>query len=296
MDYVKQTTKPIRNNTDTVINSYNTHQFQVRFVNEKFGKSVDFTKGPKEETVTVKFDRETKSLTVKQSTKYDEVKETIHSATSKSCLHLKGEGFAACVADSVITEISRVSDSRDNFKKYHGILSDRLRNYSCADETLETSPSINSYRIQLGDQPYDINVLLDETSAKIWYVDNLVTKEECDILERVGRPTLRRATVAAEDGTSVVSEHRKAQQTSYAFAPDRDSDPLWPLYNKIFAITNSHAGFELTPDGQEEFTIIQYNVDDQYTPHCDGDCDGLPHTSKGRVATAVLYCKVIFPP
>ena len=27
-------------------------------------------------------------------------------------------------------------------------------------------------------------------------------------------------------------------------------------------------------------------------PHCDSDCDGLPHHPGGRVATAVLYCKV----
>lgn len=26
--------------------------------------------------------------------------------------------------------------------------------------------------------------------------------------------------------------------------------------------------------------------------HCDGDCDGSIHRSTGRVATAVLYCKV----
>lgn len=28
------------------------------------------------------------------------------------------------------------------------------------------------------------------------------------------------------------------------------------------------------------------------SPHCDGSCDGEPHMSTGRVATAVLYCQV----
>lgn len=27
-------------------------------------------------------------------------------------------------------------------------------------------------------------------------------------------------------------------------------------------------------------------------PHCDGDCDGLPHKRGGRVATMVMYCDV----
>ena len=28
------------------------------------------------------------------------------------------------------------------------------------------------------------------------------------------------------------------------------------------------------------------------SPHCDGSCDNSMHVSTGRVATAVLYCKV----
>jgi hypothetical protein len=31
---------------------------------------------------------------------------------------------------------------------------------------------------------------------------------------------------------------------------------------------------------------------DRYTPHCDGDCDGMPHKIGGRVATMVMYCDV----
>ena len=57
-------------------------------------------------------------------------------------------------------------------------------------------------------------------------------------------------------------------------------------------MTNHHTGYNLKPDGQEDFTIIQYNVDDQYTPHCDGQCDNAVYNPGGRVATAVLYCKV----
>jgi prolyl 4-hydroxylase len=79
-------------------------------------------------------------------------------------------------------------------------------------------------------------------------------------------------------------------------------------------MANHHTGYQLRPEGQESFTIIQYNVEDQYTyvihifkylflilfliiymilrPHCDSSCDGTKHHSGGRVATAVLYCKI----
>jgi hypothetical protein len=81
----------------------------------------------------------------------------------------------------------------------------------------------------------------------------------------VGKPLLRRATVAAEDGTSVVSENRKANQAVYTFKKPMNTDPLWPLYSRVFKMLNAYAGFNLQPPGQEEFTIIQYNPSDQYT-------------------------------
>lgn len=90
--------------------------------------------------------------------------------------------------------------------------------------------------------------------------------------------------------------------------------PHRPLFKRVLELTNHHAGYSLEPQGQEEFTIIQYNPSDQYTyvggrcscsfcysehalvrlfdrPHCDGSCDNSPHVKTGRVATAVLYCQ-----
>ena len=31
---------------------------------------------------------------------------------------------------------------------------------------------------------------------------------------------------------------------------------------------------------------------DRYTPHCDGDCTGLPHKFGQRMATMVMYCSM----
>jgi hypothetical protein len=55
------------------------------------------------------------------------------------------------------------------------------------------------------------------------------SSDECDIFLKHGRPLLQRATVAAEDGTSVLSESRKANQASYNFKLDQnpENDPLW---------------------------------------------------------------------
>lgn len=59
----------------------------------------------------------------------------------------------------------------------------------------------------------------------------------------------------------------------------------------MVSLVNYHAHFNLLPEGQEGLTVIQYNPGDEYTPHCDGSCDGGQYRPKGRVATAVLYCR-----
>ena len=64
-----------------------------------------------------------------------------------------------------------------------------------------------------------------------------------------------------------------------------------PLYQRILQVANHHTGYGIESNGQESFTIIQYNIADQYMPHCDSDCDGSEYIPGGRIATAVLYCK-----
>ena len=186
----------------------------------------------------------------------------------------------------------KVAESTTQMKKYRDLVSSRLRNYTCADDTMESSEPIDLIKVDLGDQKYDMDVYFNTPGAKIWVVHDFITDEECDILERTGRPILRRATVAAEDGSSIVSNNRKANQASYNIHHSSRGwqDPLYPLYDRAMSMVNMYAGYELEMDGQEDFTIIQYDVDDQYTPHCDGQCSGEKHNPGGRVATAVLYC------
>lgn len=68
---------------------------------------------------------------------------------------------------------------------------------------------------------------------------------------------------------------------------------------RLFDYANHVTGYNMRVDGQEDLMSIQYfgnGTDDprpdRYTPHCDGDCDGLPHKTGGRVATMVMYCDV----
>jgi len=224
----------------------------------------------------------------------------IYSVSSDCATHLSTGEFSACMAGHIMDDINGINDHKTQLTNYRDKMSSRLRNYTCTDDTLETTAPLYTYSMPLSKagvpHDFEVEVLLHKEHSKIWVVNDFVTDEECQVLMNHGRPLLRRATVAAEDGTSVVSENRKANQAIYhnfdlTLSPT-SQDPLWELYNRVINVTNRHAGLNIDPPGQEPFTIIQYNKDDQYTPHCDGSCDFSKHKSTGRVATAVLYCKV----
>jgi hypothetical protein len=145
---------------------------------------------------------------------------------------------------------------------YRDLMSDRLRNYTCADTKLQTSKPTRTDNIRVQNKDYVVDTMLDMKAAKIWAVHDFITAEECKILRDHGAKHLTRATVAGEDGLGTISENRKAQQASYN---PKEGGPLWNLYERVFEFTNKQTKYNLAYPGQEGFTIIQYNVDDQYT-------------------------------
>jgi hypothetical protein len=186
---------------------------------------------------------------------------------TKQCV--SDDKFLPCMATNIMNDITALSDAKSKIQLYSSLISGRLRNYTCIDESIQTSTPIYTYNTTLQyrgvDREYKVNVLLDKIRSKIWTVDNFVSKEECDVLVEHGTPKLQRATVAAADGSSVVSESRKANQAGYKFSGPLSDDPLGELYQRLLNMTNVHTGLQLQRGGQEEFTIIQYNIDDQYT-------------------------------
>lgn len=103
-------------------------------------------------------------------------------------------------------------------------MSARLRNYTCADPTMNTTTPISSKTVNIMNKQYHMDTYLDMDSAKIWSVSNFITPDECSILMNYGVKHLRRATVAGEDGLGTISIHRRAQQASYTIKGE--SDPL----------------------------------------------------------------------
>lgn len=226
-DLVAQTKKPLRNNTDAKINSYNGHQFQAKFLNHLPGTEVTFTKGPEEETFTITYDDETQQLAAVQSSSETEVIDMI-SKTIDNCNAKDDTALNKCITEAITEEIERILKTKSVMEDYRDKMSNKLRNYTCADPKMQNTEPLRTYQINHLDKRYAIKVLLEQDRAKIWTVDNFITENECKILMDHARPNLSKATVASEDGSSSYSENRKAQQAHYDVnAEQKDTDPLW---------------------------------------------------------------------
>ena len=166
-ELVLQTQTPIRNGTESTINSYDTHQFIVKFKNDIPGVNVSFAKGPRDEVITI-FYTEGKGMSVTQVTKLDEIKDQIYAVT-KTCSGSADE-FGNCVAAGILDDLSREADSKAEIIKYRDLIADRLRNYTCADEKMQTSDPLSQSTITIGGKNFIANTFLEMPNAKIWTV------------------------------------------------------------------------------------------------------------------------------
>lgn len=194
-------------------------------------------------------------------------------------------------------------------------LSSLMENRTCADPNHETSTPIETRvwahvdDVTAGSSDHgpdlvkrEVLVLHDRQASQIHVLRNFISPEECQAIEEAAKPKLHRGTVADGSGGSRLSEARKAWQAGVKvpWKKENEGDPIARVARRIYDYTNDAVGYNLTVEGQEDLMSIQYfgigkdstEAPDQYMPHCDGDCDGLPHKHGGRVATMVMYCTV----
>lgn len=74
------------------------------------------------------------------------------------------EQFIECMANNIITHITRLHDRKTELIKRRDAISSRLRNYTCADNSLETTIPISTHNITLlrngNEHIHNVNVLL----------------------------------------------------------------------------------------------------------------------------------------
>jgi hypothetical protein len=237
-ELVLQSKKPVRNATSIPVNSYDTHEFIVKFANTTRNEQGHFVKGPRDEDVNVHY--EDGKFRIKITSDYDTWVEKMEKATQK-CLTDRTKSFADCLATDVYKDVSKINQEKASYKDYHGRLSGKLRNYTCADSSMETSKPLKSFEFKHLDKTYQIDSMLDLPNAKVWLAHDFITDDECEVFRQSAWGKLQRATVAGADGNTEVSNNRRAQQSGYPIPYDNpENEPVWPLYKKIMEFHNTH--------------------------------------------------------
>jgi len=245
-------------------------------------------KAEDEETLRITFDTK-HGLKLKKKSKFDETKATLVEA----CKDFTDDEFTDCVANLLHTATKRFKAVEADLSKTRDLMSVRLRNYTCGDDKLNSSLAIKASTHTVLEKVYQVNSMFDSSHAKIWVVPDFITAQECAHLEEFARPRLERAMVLDEAGVGRVRDDiRRASQAKYDSVQDKPSDPLWGLYHRTLQLNNQLTGWSLYADGQEDLVVTHYGPEDEYKPHCDGICDGTVYLKTGRIASAVMYCKV----
>ena len=237
------------------LHSYTLHQFLVRYADHHSDLSnpieATFTKLSEPEEVIVRFVRG--NMTVEQLSKTqlgristrnvvvycqsmnrsqsdDVAAVTMDGTLQQQPVKYPMESLVSCLTKNISTILKKLDESTDLLQKSQTAVSNRLRNYLCRDSTVTTSPAIKKYNMYVPalHRFVHINILLHLDNAKIWTIENFISREECEVLRRHAGPLLSRATISAENGTDIISEHRRAQQARYRI--NNETDPLRYIY------------------------------------------------------------------
>ncbi|KAL3765029.1 hypothetical protein ACHAW5_004288 [Stephanodiscus triporus] len=210
------------------------------------------------------------------------------------------EAFVSCAQPLVANKVEELNKEIKEQASLRTELAGKWEDYTCAAFDLPTTTpekiSIWNYR----GQDHVVGVLLDRDTAKIHYVKNFITPEECSAIEAAAAPRLHSATVADGAGGSEIVKSRKALQAGIRVPWDKEEadDPIAAVSRRLYTYINDATGYGIQEAGQEDIMSIQYTgrglndtEPDRYMPHCDGQCDGLTFQPAGRVATMVMYCE-----
>ena len=209
------------------------------------------------------------------------------------------EQLAECLTNRAAMAIVEKSDELVLEAALRREISRLAENYTCTDTTKEVSPPIAIRTWKHNGVERQVHVLHERPGSQIHMLPDFISEQECQAVQEAAAPTLHRGTVADGKGGSQLSNKRKAWQAGLKVNWKKEGDLIAAVSRRLFDYANHATGYNMTLPGQEDLMSIQYfgnglddPTPDRYMPHCDGQCDGLPFKTGGRVATMVMYCDV----
>ena len=123
-------------------------------------------------------------------------------------------------------------------------------------------------------------------SPPVYVVNDFATDKECEYMMNQTIPHMAPSVVYGGQGGGSTSSHR--QSFSVNMYPDYDDEAnvITRMVRRKFAFAREVAEYEelVEGEGQEPLNSVYYkNWDDQYRPHCDGQCYGGPYRRGERI-------------
>jgi hypothetical protein len=206
------------------------------------------------------------------------------------------ELMSSCIQSSTAKQIEIAHEEVQFQSEIRTDMSHMLENYTCYDETLPTSKA----KTTANWMARHVDVMLDRPSAKIHFISDFITQEECDAIHWEVKDDLKDADVSDGKGGRTLDPGRSAKTAPIRNVNDATHARLIEqLSRRIYNYTNHVLPFNVTDEGQQDLMFIQYygrginnKKPDRYLPHCDGDCDGRAFKDGGRIATMLMYCDI----
>jgi hypothetical protein len=314
---VLQSNPFVYNGATFALNSFVSHAFEAREMPRKSGKCAGRDKTCRIGRFAVNSnDKQSIYVSKEFEVKHEDSKTMARESANeliKTCkekaLDLLGldspenaiDELTQCVKSSVAVELEKANEDISFQSGIRSKMAELWENYTCADHGLGTTlDSAEREYWNYKGKHYNVNVLLDRPASKVHFVKNFISPTECKAMEEKAARTLHRATVADGKGGSELSKNRKAMQAgiSIPWHLESEGNSLTTLSRRVYDYVNHVLDLDIKHNGQEDLMSIQYfgrgdddEEPDRYTPHCDGDCNGMDFRTGNRVATMVMYCE-----
>lgn len=183
--------------------------------------------------------------------------------------------LASCIQVGVTRKLVTKNEEISFQAKVRTTIAAELENYTCVDDSLDSSPDVSTHEWVMPDATRLVHVKHDRPSSQVHVVENFISEDECVAMETEAARTLHRATVADGKGGSQLSNNRKAMQAGIKVQWDKEAegDLIARLSRRVYDYTENVLKLGIKEHGQEDLMSIQYfgrgrndTEPDRYTP------------------------------
>ena len=143
--------------------------------------------------------------------------------------------------------------------------------------------------------PMRLRVDVLREAPPVYVVHDFASEAECQYMMDLTIPHMAPSVVYGGGQAGQASSYR--QSFSVNMYPDWDDEAniVTRMVRRKFAFARDVAEYDelIEGEGQEPLNSVYYkNYDDQYRPHCDGQCHGGRYRKGERIGTSLTYCAV----